>query len=86
MRLDLRALSFTFAAFCAGSVFVVGVASLIWPGYGDVFLNLAASIYPGYEPGGFGSVVIGTLYALVDGAVFGALVAWLYNMFQGKQA
>jgi hypothetical protein len=37
-------------------------------------------VYPGYHgPGGFGSVIVATLYAAVDGAVCGAIVAWLYN-------
>ena len=37
---------------------------------------------PGYHPGtGFGSVLIGTLYALVDGAIGGAIFCGLYNRF-----
>ena len=50
--------------------------------YGQAFLQLCASIYPGYHPGtGFGSVLIGTLYALVDGAIGGAIFGGLYNRF-----
>jgi hypothetical protein len=63
-------------------ILFVGVANMIWPSYGQAFLQLCASIYPGYHPGtGFRSVVIGTLYALVDGAIGGAIFAWLYNRF-----
>jgi hypothetical protein len=29
---------------------------------------------------GVGSVVTGTLYALVDGAIAGAIFGWLYNL------
>lgn len=36
--------------------------------------------------GGFGSVVVVTLYALVDGAVGGFLLAWLYNRFAAGAA
>ena len=44
--------------------------------------TLGASIYPGYHgPAGFGSVIVVTLYALLDGLVCGALFAWLYNAF-----
>jgi hypothetical protein len=32
----------------------------------EVFLDSVSSIYPGYEVGGFGSVIGGTLYGLVD--------------------
>jgi hypothetical protein len=45
-----------------------------------MFLQLAASIYPGYKASaGFGQVIIGTLYGLVDGAIGGAIFAWLHN-------
>jgi hypothetical protein len=36
-------------------------------------------MYPGYSPGGLGSVVLLTVWGLVDGALAGAVVAWLYN-------
>ena len=32
---------------------------------------------------GFRSVIIVTIYAALDGAVAGAVVAWLYNTFAG---
>jgi hypothetical protein len=57
-----------------------GVANLIWPSYGEAFLAWSASLYPGYHgPAGLGSVIVVTLYALVDGAICGAVFAWLYN-------
>ena len=53
--------------------------------YGLAFLQLWASIYPGYHPGtGVGSVVIGALYALVDGLIGGAIFGWLYNLIVGE--
>jgi len=57
------------------------------PCYAEAFLRLVASIYPGYHyPSGFGGVIVGMLYGLLDGAVAGALIAWLYNLFLPKQA
>ena len=57
-------------------------SGLRWPPYGGAFLNFAASIYPGYNPTGHvGSAIVGTLYGLVDGAIGGAIFAWLYNRF-----
>lgn len=55
----------------------------LWPPYGKAFLEVMSSVYPGYKAAGtLGSVVVGTLYyALLDGAVGGALFAWLYNTF-----
>lgn len=85
--LSVKAFSFAFAILWAAAVFVAGILNLIWPGYAVSFLDMVKSIYPGYAGvAGFGGVIVGTLYALVDGAVGGAIFAWLYNMVQtGKQ-
>jgi hypothetical protein len=82
MRLDVAAFALTAGLVWGAAMLAVAAANLVWPNYGRAFLELVASIYPGYRPGGgAGSVVIGTLYALVDGAVGGAVFAWLYNRF-----
>jgi len=81
MRFNIAAFSLTAGLFWGAAILVVGAANLIWPGYGQAFLQLVASIYPGYHPGpGFGQVVIATLYGLVDGTIGGAIFGWLYNM------
>ena len=79
MKLSIRALAVTSAVLWGGAVLLTGLGNLMAPGYGAELLELAASIYPGYEVGGLGSVVIGTLYAALDGGVFGGIFAWLYN-------
>jgi hypothetical protein len=85
MRLNITAFAIAFGLFWAASLLIVGAANLIWPSYGQAFLQLCASIYPGYSPGtGVGSVVTGTLYALVDGAIAGAIFAWLYNLLAAR--
>ncbi len=82
MRLNAAAMFFTIGILWGACILLVGVANLIWPSYGQAFLQLCASIYPGYHPGtGVGSVLIGTLYALVDGAIGGAIFGGLYNRF-----
>ena len=82
MRLDIRALTLAFGLLWGGMFLVVGLANLVFPGYAAGFLEWAASFYPGYDgPSGFGSVVMVTLYGLVDGSLAGLLVAWLYNRF-----
>jgi hypothetical protein len=82
MRLDLKALAFALALLGGGMMFVIGIANLIWPEYGDNVLGLAASIYPGYEGiASFGQVILGTVYALVDWFIGGLILAWLYNAF-----
>ena len=81
MRLNLTAMGLTAGLFWGAAMLIVASANLIWPSYGRTFLDLAASVYPGYAPGsGAGSVITGTLYALVDGAIAGAVFAWLYNL------
>lgn len=79
MRLSLKALAIALGLVWGAGVFLVGVAHLLWPGYGGAFLDLIASLYPGYHVGGFATVVVGTLYAALDGAVGGIIIASLYN-------
>jgi len=86
MRLDLKALAVASGLLWGGAVLCVGAAHLAWPGYGGAFLGVISSIYPGYEVGGFGSVIVGALYGLVDGAVAGLILAWLYNTAAGPAA
>lgn len=86
MTLNLKALAFAGAVAFGASFLIVGILNLIWPSYGVGFMELGASLYPGYDgPDGFGSVIVVTLYAFVDGAVCGAVFGWLYNlMAKGK--
>lgn len=85
MRFNIGVLSLTVGLFWGAAILLVGVSNLIWPGYGRAFLELAASIYPGYTAGAtVGQVVIGTLYGLVDGAIGGAIFAWLYNWLSSR--
>lgn len=84
MSLNAKALGIAFGIAWGVGVLCVGLTHLIWPGYGGAFLDVVSSVYPGYQVGGFGSVIVGTLYAVVDGAVCGAIVGWMYNMAAQK--
>ena len=81
MKLDVKSTAVALAVVWGGwGIFLTGVANLIWPDYGQAFLEMMASVYPGYQAtASFGQVLIGTLYGAVDGAVIGAVFAWLYN-------
>lgn len=83
MRLSVKGTAVTFAlVWGVLAMFLTGVANLIWPTYGRAFLEVMASVYPGYHATpSFGQVIVGSLYGVVDGAVAGAVVAWLYNRF-----
>jgi hypothetical protein len=84
MRLDVRA----FALAC-GLLWGVGLFVLTWwiilfdgPSSDPTFLG---QIYRGYEVTPVGSVV-GLAWALVDGAIGGAIFAWLYNALCGSRS
>ena len=82
MKLSIKSLAITAAILCGAGMLLTGVANLIWPSYAAGFLQMVDSIYPGYHAGqGFGSVIVGTLYATVDGAVCGLIFGWVYNRF-----
>lgn len=82
MKLSLKGLTLTAGIFWALTVFFVGFLNFLWPSYGKAFLDVVSSVYPGYKvTGTFGSVIVGTLYALLDGAIAGAVFSWLYNCF-----
>jgi hypothetical protein len=64
-------------------VLLTGLAN-IWTGYAAGFLQLLASVYPGYDAtGAIGDVATAALYAVVDAGVMGAVLAWLYNRLSG---
>ena len=85
MKFNVKALAIAAALIWGILVMLLtGIANLIWPSYGHDFLQVMASVYPGYHATrSFAQVIVGTLYGLVDGAVCGAVVAWLYNRFAG---
>ena len=83
MRLNVKAMAITLALIWGVlAMFLVALANLIWPPYGKPFLDMMASVYPGYKATpSLGQAVIGALYGLLDGAIAGAVIAWLYNLF-----
>lgn len=80
MKLSVRAVAASSALLWGGAILAVGVTNLMQPRYGKEFLRVVASIYPGYRARPtIANVAVGTAYAAADGAVGGALCAWLYN-------
>ncbi|MBI3321554.1 MAG: hypothetical protein HYZ91_04710 [Candidatus Omnitrophica bacterium] len=79
-KLDVKAVAYASAALWGLSMLITGLINLSVPDYGLGLLELLASLYPGYTAErSVESVLIGTGYALVDGAVLGWLLGWLYN-------
>lgn len=82
MKLSVNALTYASAILWGLCFLFVGVANLLWSPYGAAFLELMSSVYPGYKvAASLGNIIVGTLYAVVDGAIGGALFAWVYNAF-----
>jgi hypothetical protein len=87
MRLSVRALTIAAAVIWGGCILLTGLIHLSAPSYGTAFLQMVSSIYPGFHNSGTpGDVVVGTLYALVDGGVCGVVFAWLYNALAAGRA
>ena len=70
MRINVIALSATAALFWSAAILVVASANLIWPTYGRAFLELAASMYPGYHPSpAIGSIITADTAPKVTGSL-----------------
>jgi hypothetical protein len=87
MKLDTLRFGFTICILWGVIVFLVAVGNIVIAGYGQAFLEVIDSIYPGYHVGewGFGGVIVATLYAALDGFIIGIVLAWLYNRFTKKR-
>ncbi len=59
------------------SLFVMTLAG-IYLDYATDFLNLIATLYPGYDIS-WGGAFIGLLYGFVDGFLCLFILGWLYN-------
>jgi hypothetical protein len=82
VKLSVKSLVIAAALLKALCFLFVAVLNLILPPYGGAVLALLTSLYVGYDPmAGPISVLVGTLYSLIAGAVAGALFGWLYNSF-----
>lgn len=69
------------ATWALGILFVGWAASFGW-GVGPV--DVMSSLYIGYGPSFLGGI-IGAVWAFVDGAIGGAIIALLYNALAGKR-
>lgn len=86
MKLNIKAVMISTALIWGAIALIAGTANLIWAGYGRAFLELLASVYPGYKLSrSVGGVITCTLYAVVDGGLLGLVFAWLYNRLVGPE-
>ena len=80
MKLSVKAFALASSALWGGAILFAGCGHALWPPYGQAFLDVIASVYPGLgNVAGSARIVAATAYGLVDGAVAGGLAAWIYN-------
>ena len=83
-KISVKGAALAFGVLWAVAVLFVGVGNLIWPDYGNDFLMVIVSLYPGYKGDPtFFAVLTAAGYALLDGMIGGALLAFLYIRFSG---
>lgn len=85
MKLSTKALTISCAIMWGVlAMGLTGLGNLIFPPYGEQFLQAMGSVYPGYHATRtIGDVLVGACYGATDGAVGGFLFAWIYNYFAG---
>ena len=82
MKFSIKGLALASGILWGFAMLGMGLANLIWSGYGQQFLQTVASVYPGYHATrSIAEVIVGTVYGVVDGLIGGAVFAWLYNQF-----
>jgi hypothetical protein len=82
MRLSAKALAYTIGLLWGGAMFLIGVLNMLIPPYGADLLVVLGSVYPGvFGAGTLQEALLATVYGVVDGALAGWLIAWVYNFF-----
>jgi hypothetical protein len=81
MRLSTKALTIAAGLVWALGMFLAGLGHLLRPAFAMDFLAAMSSLYPGFHVARtWVSVIIGTVYGFVDGAISGFIFAWLYDL------
>ena len=82
MRLSLKGMTIAAGLLWGGAILSLGLINLVKPTYSASFLQAISSVYPWFHASrSFVDILIGTLDALIDGAIAGLLFGWFYNFF-----
>jgi len=84
MKLNIKAFAAAFGLIWGIGIFVLTWWIIAFEGSTED-ITFLGRVYRGYNISPAGSV-IGLLWALADGAIGGAIFAWLYNLIAGKTA
>lgn len=78
-QLNVKALGLAVGITWGLGALLLGLAAWLL-GLGEAAVEIIGYLYKGYAPT-LGGTIIGTIWALVDGFICGAVIAWLYNKF-----
>jgi hypothetical protein len=82
MKLNVKALALTLGLICGLGLFLITWWIILFEGT-NTDLTMVSNIYRGYSVTPVGSL-IGLIWASIDGAIGGACIAWIYNLFLPK--
>lgn len=75
-KLSVKRLTLSLGIVSGGSMALIALGGMA--GYWIEMVELIQSFYPGYGAHWQG-FLLGAIYGFIDGAIGGALIAWLYN-------
>jgi len=79
-KISPKALALSLGIISAISIFLLGILSILFNGWGASFIALIGSFYKGFSSSLSGAV-IGAIWGFIDGYIGGLLIAWVYNKF-----
>ncbi len=80
-KLSVKAFALAGGILWASALLIVGLLNLVFPGYGQMFLEGMGSVYLWHPAtASLGSVLILTAIAFLDGTIGGLIFAALYNL------
>ena len=82
-----KAISYTAAIMLGCMMFLVGLINMVKPDFGMTFLQAVGSLDPGfYVTHTFGSVMIGTIYGVLQGLIVGCIFGLVYDVMMRSQS
>jgi hypothetical protein len=81
-KLNVKALALAGGVSWGFYMLLVGWTAMF--GWGTRFVSAMSSVYIGFRPTFLGAIV-GAIWGFLDGAVAGAVIAWIYNLAAKKR-
>lgn len=83
MKLNPNKIGLVCGLLWGGFLTFLTIIAVLFPPYGKAFIEVIASVYPGYTISWTGAA-IGLIYGFIDWYIGGVIFAWLYN-YIGKK-